>query len=30
VDPATWDEIIAAGAKLKVQREVIEELAAGG
>jgi len=27
VDPFTWDEIIAAGEKLKVQKEVIERLA---
>jgi len=30
VDPFTWDEIIAAGAKVKVEREVIEKLAADG
>ena len=30
VDPFTWDEILAAGAKLKVEHEVIEKLAADG
>ena len=29
IDPATWNEILAAGAKLKVGDDVIERLAAG-
>lgn len=30
VDPFTWDEIIAAGAKLKLERGAIERVAEGG
>ncbi len=30
VDPATWEEILVAGAKLKLQGEKIERLALGG
>ena len=29
VDQNTWDEIVAAGAKLKVTRETLEKLVAG-
>jgi uncharacterized oxidoreductase len=30
VDPTTWEEIVAAGAKLKVARETLDKLATGG
>ena len=30
VDANTWEEIVAAGAKLKVERAVLEKLAQGG
>jgi len=30
VDENTWNEIVAAGAKLKVPRETLDKLAAGG
>jgi uncharacterized oxidoreductase len=30
VDPATWEEILAAGGRVKLERKVIERLAAGG
>jgi hypothetical protein len=30
VDANTWEEIVAAGAKLKLARETLDKLAAGG
>ena len=30
VDPTTWEEIVAAGAKLKLERSVLDKLAQGG